>query len=206
MDGFHSSYYGHHVCFCSCRITTKFKSFPPRKLKEKVPRGRREIRIPDAVARAPELSPSPSPSPSSFRPFAVPSPPSVVPKIAPPEPPPPVSSVAPGSVPPSTATPRNERKKHSKILILAAVIGGSVLLVVSAIGIVFCQRNKMAVVKPWATGISGQLQKAFVTGNFSLIRIRLTISNLNLFISRMKLYTYMNELVSSCSLVDRDKR
>ncbi|XP_031117494.1 probable inactive receptor-like protein kinase At3g56050 [Ipomoea triloba] len=149
-------------------ITTKFKSIAPRKLKEKVPRGRREFRIPDALARAPapapELSPSPSPSPSSFRPFAVPPPPSVVPKIAPPEPPPPVSSVAPGSVPPSTATPRNERKKHSKILILAAVVGGSVLLVVSAIGIVFCQRNKMAVVKPWATGISGQLQKAFVTG------------------------------------------
>ncbi|XP_019158264.1 PREDICTED: probable inactive receptor-like protein kinase At3g56050 [Ipomoea nil] len=150
-------------------ITTKFRRIAPRKLIEKIPIPGREFRTPAAVAPAPELSPSPSPSPSPslLRPFAVPPPPFVGPKIAPSEPPPPVSSFSPGSVPSPTATPRNEiknSKKHHKILIMAAVLGGSVLLIVSAIGIVFCQRNKMAVVKPWATGISGQLQKAFVTG------------------------------------------
>lgn len=34
------------------------------------------------------------------------------------------------------------------------------------VGICFCRGNKIVAVRPWATGLSGQLQKAFVTGNF----------------------------------------
>lgn len=46
--------------------------------------------------------------------------------------------------------------------VAAAAVGGAVLV---AVGI-FCYRsNKVVAVKPWATGLSGQLQKAFVTGN-----------------------------------------
>lgn len=51
-----------------------------------------------------------------------------------------------------------------KALILSASIGGPVLLFILAVAIYFCQGKKVAVVRPWATGLSGQLQKALVTG------------------------------------------
>lgn len=35
---------------------------------------------------------------------------------------------------------------------------------ISAVGLVFWRRTKVVTVNPWATGLSGQLQKAFVTG------------------------------------------
>jgi hypothetical protein len=45
---------------------------------------------------------------------------------------------------------------------LVGAIGGAILI--SIIGVYLCKSNKVATVKPWATGLSGQLQKAFVTG------------------------------------------
>ncbi|KAM0846395.1 hypothetical protein ACQ4PT_055699 [Festuca glaucescens] len=52
--------------------------------------------------------------------------------------------------------------------------GASVLAVMSAALLVLCYRSsKVVTVRPWATGLSGQLQKAFVTGVPSLKRSEL---------------------------------
>ncbi|XAR65965.1 Non-specific serine/threonine protein kinase [Bertholletia excelsa] len=92
------------------------------------------------------------------------SPPSPAPSPTPPY----EQSPSASSSPPSLSTPpspgKKPTKKHHLILMLCAVIGGPVLLCAVTIFILFCQGDKVAVVKPWATGLSGQLQKAFVTG------------------------------------------
>ncbi|PPD89401.1 hypothetical protein GOBAR_DD13685 [Gossypium barbadense] len=43
-------------------------------------------------------------------------------------------------------------------------IGGSLIVLVSVLSIILFRNSKVVSVKPWATGLSGQLQKAFVTG------------------------------------------
>jgi len=48
---------------------------------------------------------------------------------------------------------------------LAGSIRGAILILI--IGVYLCKSNTVATVKPWATGLSGQLQKAFVTGKSS---------------------------------------
>ncbi|XP_061987175.1 inactive receptor-like serine/threonine-protein kinase At2g40270 isoform X2 [Populus nigra] len=53
-------------------------------------------------------------------------------------------------------------KKHH-VAIIAGAIGGTLVILISILSIYICETNK-ASVKPWATGLSGQLQKAFVTG------------------------------------------
>lgn len=47
-----------------------------------------------------------------------------------------------------------------------AAAGVSFLLAVAAVYILCCRGSKVVTVRPWATGLSGQLQKAFVTGLF----------------------------------------
>lgn len=47
---------------------------------------------------------------------------------------------------------------------MAGAIGGGASLVILVVGLYFYGCNKVATVNPWATGLSGQLQKAFVTG------------------------------------------
>ncbi|QCD98619.1 probable inactive receptor-like protein kinase At3g56050 [Vigna unguiculata] len=69
-------------------------------------------------------------------------------------------SPSPLPEPPSTSG----SSKNNLVVILVGVIGGVVFLVISSIGIYLCKTNKVATVKPWATGLSGQLQKAFITG------------------------------------------
>ena len=69
----------------------------------------------------------------------------------------------PLSAPGSGVTSRSSTKKNNQVPILAGVIGGAAFLILS-IGIYLCKINKVANVRPWATGLSGQLQKAFVTG------------------------------------------
>lgn len=105
--------------------------------------------------------PSPSPSPSSS---SSPSP-SIVPKSEMSAPAPTNSSTSspqPDVVP---SSPENQKTSHRHwSLILAGSIGGSLFLVILIIGVYLCKSNKVATVKPWATGLSGQLQKAFVTG------------------------------------------
>ncbi|KAL6128058.1 hypothetical protein ACLB2K_071416 [Fragaria x ananassa] len=51
---------------------------------------------------------------------------------------------------------------------MAGAIGGGASLVILVVGLYFYGRNKAATVNPWATGLSGQLQKAFVTGCLKL--------------------------------------
>ncbi|KAJ1426342.1 Serine-threonine/tyrosine-protein kinase, catalytic domain [Sesbania bispinosa] len=70
----------------------------------------------------------------------------------------------PGSGAPSKAPSKSTSSKKHAIPILAGVTGGAVFLIFSSIGIYLCITNKVANVRPWATGLSGQLQKAFVTG------------------------------------------
>lgn len=100
-------------------------------------------------------SPSASPSGSAKPP---------VPKLAPHR-----KNASDSSPPHSTSgsgtlskTKSTSSKVHT-VPILAGVIGGAVFLIFSSIGIYLC-KTKVANVRPWAMGLSGQLQKAFVTG------------------------------------------
>lgn len=105
---------------------------------------------------SPLSSPSPSPAPSAVTdtrptsPSVYASPPSLV------------ESADSPSKSPTTSHDSSSSSRH-RILILFVAVGGSASLIILAIVIYFC-RSKVSVVKPWATGLSGQLQKAFVTG------------------------------------------
>ncbi|KAL6631025.1 hypothetical protein ACP70R_028365 [Stipagrostis hirtigluma subsp. patula] len=58
-----------------------------------------------------------------------------------------------------------------------AVAGGSLLAIVSMALFILCYRSsKVVTVRPWATGLSGQLQKAFVTGVPALKRSELELA------------------------------
>ncbi|XP_038722025.1 probable inactive receptor-like protein kinase At3g56050 isoform X2 [Tripterygium wilfordii] len=111
---------------------------------------------------------SPSESPTSDL-----SPPSRAPAIAP-TPNPPVVVFAPpqfheASVPSPVSSPLQTAEGHSKsnlhiILIGAGALGGTMFVLIAAVGVIFFRSSSVVTVKPWATGLSGQLQKAFVTG------------------------------------------
>ncbi|KAJ6429293.1 hypothetical protein OIU84_020846 [Salix udensis] len=77
--------------------------------------------------------------------------------------PPPIgnSSSSNGSTPPFIPAPAPAKKISGAII--AGAIGGTLVILMSIISIYICKINK-ASVKPWTTGLSGQLQKAFVTG------------------------------------------
>ncbi|XWS53367.1 hypothetical protein CRYUN_Cryun11dG0151400 [Craigia yunnanensis] len=129
---------------------------------------------------SPSLSPlespflSPSASPSNI--FLTPSPspalaptPASQPLVDPPvfisEPP--LSHSVPTNSPasiPSLISDENAHSKHHMVLILVGSIGGSLFVLISILGIILFRSSKVVTVKPWATGLSGQLQKAFVTG------------------------------------------
>lgn len=99
---------------------------------------------------------SPSPSPSA----------SATPPVAPtPASPDRNESTSPSALP-APGSPQSESipSKNNHVKILAGVGSGIVTLLISIIGLYLCKTNKVSTVKPWATGLSGQLQKAFVTG------------------------------------------
>nr|GEU32149.1 probable inactive receptor-like protein kinase At3g56050 isoform X2 [Tanacetum cinerariifolium] len=84
---------------------------------------------------------------------------------------PPPSAVAPppsaiADPPPTQTLSRSDgqrsRKKNHLSLILSIAFGGTALVGIAVLFL--CRGNKVATVRPWATGLSGQLQKAFVTG------------------------------------------
>jgi hypothetical protein len=58
---------------------------------------------------------------------------------------------------------------------VAGIVGGAVFILISIIVVYLFKTNKVATVKPWATGLSGQLQKAFVTGKSKHLFIILNI-------------------------------
>ncbi|CAJ2640345.1 unnamed protein product [Trifolium pratense] len=129
---------------------------------------------------SPELSPSPSISPSPS------------PVIAPTTSDLPLTSNPPTIVstqehsnwisatsPTSSSNQRNSnssnQKQHS--VIIWSTVGGFSLLVLVSFAVFVCFRSsKVATVKPWATGLSGQLRKAFVTGIPSLKRAELVVA------------------------------
>ena len=87
-----------------------------------------------------------------------------------------------GSTPPSISAPARSDSSDSRILsesspskkhhgaIIAGAIGGTLVILISILSIYICKTNN-ASVKPWATGLSGQLQKAFVAGkSFFLVK------------------------------------
>lgn len=83
---------------------------------------------------------------------------------------PPFAEPEPGRIPapsPLSVTKGNFKgspQTHRALLLSVGVIGGTFLVLFSATSFVLCRRSKVIMVKPWATGLSGQLQKAFVTG------------------------------------------
>jgi hypothetical protein len=81
-----------------------------------------------------------------------------------------ISAPAPSnSSVPRVAFESSPSKKHQGPIIAGAV-GGTLVILVSIISIYICKINKVSV-NPWATGLSGQLQKAFVTGmSFFLVK------------------------------------
>ncbi|XP_008794242.1 protein MALE DISCOVERER 1-like isoform X2 [Phoenix dactylifera] len=135
-------------------------------------------------SQPPGISPSPMTTAPSFSfppsPFSqVPTPaPSPSPTIEPPSPIPerhpnfdaaPPSSSVPNpspSVGPSPSAAVDTPVKHATSWAIYMSIVGAVsfLLAISAVYFLCCRDNKVVTVKPWATGLSGQLQKAFVTG------------------------------------------
>lgn len=123
-----------------------------------------EIKNPLNREAGPSHSPAPAPSPSPL-----PDPPSTSPT---PSAVPPVTSnkTSPhrnsSAASPSQKIPEARSKSSPKnyVAILAGGIGGGVFLLILIAGICVYRTDKVATVKPWATGLSGQLQKAFVTG------------------------------------------
>ncbi|KAJ4970191.1 hypothetical protein NE237_003290 [Protea cynaroides] len=127
---------------------------------------------PNSISLTPASSPAPMPDLFSLTPanppIFVPAP---TPSFSAPVPSPlaspahsPSSSIA---QPPSITSMQSSFesfKSNHKIVILAASIGGFVFILVVAISILLCRNSKVVTVKPWATGLSGQLQQAFVTG------------------------------------------
>ncbi|XP_057797583.1 protein MALE DISCOVERER 1-like [Salvia miltiorrhiza] len=70
---------------------------------------------------------------------------------------------APAPSPPSVTQPTGGKSGHS----LKLIIGLSILLfllIVASIMLVICRSRAAKTIRPWKTGLSGQLQKAFITG------------------------------------------
>lgn len=60
----------------------------------------------------------------------------------------------------------SKTSSNSIVPIVAGCVGGAVFLVLLATGVFFFKSKAGKSVNPWRTGLSGQLQKAFITGNF----------------------------------------
>jgi hypothetical protein len=76
------------------------------------------------------------------------------------------------SVKPPSAEANSKRKHGRSWPVYASVIGGvSFLLAISVVLFVCIRTKKVVAVRPWATGLSGQLQKAFVKGKSLLIEL-----------------------------------
>jgi hypothetical protein len=125
-----------------------------------------------------KLLPSTPPSPKPATPTVTSPPPPTMTSPAPtPSEPFGTSSAPDGSASPSISAPApsnssvpSSRSKKHQGPIIAGAVGGTLVILVSIISIYICKINKVSV-NPWATGLSGQLQKAFVTGmSFFLVK------------------------------------
>ncbi|KAF8085722.1 hypothetical protein N665_0650s0035 [Sinapis alba] len=75
-------------------------------------------------------------------------------------PPPPPTSVPLANSP----TPRTSASSSVVVPVVVACVGGVVLLLLVATGVYYFKSKVGKSVNPWRTGLSGQLQKVFVTG------------------------------------------
>ncbi|KAK4761991.1 hypothetical protein SAY87_029875 [Trapa incisa] len=120
---------------------------------------------------------SPAPSPLSNQPSSpVPSPlsnqpssPALTPSSSPNQ-----TNSSPSQTGAPSPTPSNSENHTS--LIIGVSIGGFALVFFIILGVYFYRRDKVTMVKPWATGLSGQLQKAFVAGVPKLKRSELELA------------------------------
>ncbi|TKY56509.1 LRR receptor serine/threonine-protein kinase [Spatholobus suberectus] len=131
------------------------------------------------------LSYSPLPSPSSIFFTPSPSPSPVVlptPDISPPanapttvSTPPEINWISAPSPSPfsNQGSTNSSNPLHHSAIIWSAVGGFTLLILVSAITFACFQSRKVVSVNPWSTGLSGQLQKAFVKGVPNLKRAEL---------------------------------
>ncbi|KAL5077104.1 hypothetical protein RYX36_016088 [Vicia faba] len=126
---------------------------------------------------SPQLSPSPSSSPeaaptTSYLLLTSSNPPTAMctPQIS--------NSISAPS-PFSSSNQKNSKsinqKKHS-VIIWSTVGGFSFLVLVSCTVFICFRSSKVVTVKPWTTGLSGQLRKAFITGIPSLKRAELVVA------------------------------
>ncbi|CAJ1970663.1 unnamed protein product [Sphenostylis stenocarpa] len=133
---------------------------------------------------SPSESPSPSPSLSPSDIFFTPSPSPSPEVLLTPDTSPPANTPLAVSTPPEfnwvsapSPSPFSTQGKtyssnqiHHSAIIWSSVGGFSLLILVSAIIFACLRSRKVVSVKPWSTGLSGQLQKAFVKGVPSLKR------------------------------------
>ncbi|PWA71130.1 leucine-rich repeat protein [Artemisia annua] len=75
---------------------------------------------------------------------------------------PPALADPPPALPFLPSAGQSSRKKNHLALVLSITLGATAL--VGIVALLLWRGNKVATVRPWATGLSGQLQKAFVTG------------------------------------------
>ncbi|XP_072997107.1 protein MALE DISCOVERER 2-like isoform X1 [Typha latifolia] len=90
-------------------------------------------------------------------------------------PPAPSPSLVTVESPPPQLPSTDQEKKHVTSWIIYGSVGGVLfsLVALSAVYLLCIRANKIGKVLPWATGLSGQLQKALVTGVPSLARVEL---------------------------------
>uniref|UniRef100_A0A0A9DFU7 Protein kinase domain-containing protein n=1 Tax=Arundo donax TaxID=35708 RepID=A0A0A9DFU7_ARUDO len=134
--------------------------------------------------RAKILTPAPAPSPSTFiaPPKVSPSPSASVPAIspsgshplaAPPHLLSPLPSTPQSKHDPEVGAPVHSLHRHSWRNYSLVTAGSAVFVVMAAASIIYYRAKKIGTVRPWATGLSGQLQRAFVTGVPALKRSEL---------------------------------
>ncbi|BAF22640.1 protein MALE DISCOVERER 2 precursor [Oryza sativa Japonica Group] len=117
------------------------------------------------AAHTPAPSPAPSPSPFTAPPKSA-SPAAITIPISPSTPQPKAESNP--AVEDAPAQPRHSWRNYGLV-----TAGSAVFLVMTIASVIYCRAKKVGTVRPWATGLSGQLQRAFVTGVPSLKRSEL---------------------------------
>ncbi|XP_022148367.1 inactive receptor-like serine/threonine-protein kinase At2g40270 [Momordica charantia] len=177
--GIHSNMNGRSLLspapsFSSQSPSPSFFSLPPSSSFASSPSPLSPSNPPFPLAASPS-SPSPSPTkPPAPAPAPTPRPPARAK--------PPVRAPAPSrsrSVPPRPSAPSpsliggSNKNNNRKVQILTGIIAGSLFVLIITVSILVCRSSKVVTVKPWATGLSGQLQKAFVTGVPNLKRSEL---------------------------------
>lgn len=119
--------------------------------------------LPSPSLSAPGPAPTPTPAPAPAPTLSTAPVPDVTQSLSPPSSSPSTNNSS--RIAPSSRSSKRGGPSHG--VILGVSIGGSLLFLLLIIGFFIFQYGKVTTVKPWATGLSGQLQRAFVTGIFT---------------------------------------